>query len=61
MKLDIIGKRKRYFIISLVAMVLVLLITIVIGPKLDIQFKGGSIATYSYTGEITPEAFEKTL
>lgn len=61
MKLDIIGKRKRYFIISLVAMVLVLLITIVIGPKLDIQFKGGSIATYSYTGEITPEAFEKTV
>lgn len=61
MKLDIIGKRKRYFIISLVAMVLVLLITIVIGPRLDIQFKGGSIATYSYTGEITPEAFEKTV
>ena len=61
MKLDIIGKRKRYFIISLIAMVLVLLITIVIGPKLDIQFKGGSIATYSYTGEITPEAFEKTV
>ena len=61
MKLDIIGKRKRYFIISLVAMVLVLPITIVIGPKLDIQFKGGSIATYSYTGEITPEAFEKTV
>ncbi len=61
MKLDIIGKRKRYFIISLVAMALVLLITIVIGPKLDIQFKGGSIATYSYTGEITPEAFEKTV
>lgn len=61
MKLDIIGKRKRYFIISLVAMVLVLLITIVVGPKLDIQFKGGSIATYSYTGEITPEAFEKTV
>ena len=61
MKLDIIGKRKRYFIISLIAMVLVLLITIVIGPKLDIQFKGGSIATYSYTGVITPEAFEKTV
>ncbi len=61
MKLDIIGKRKRYFIISLIAMALVLLLTIVIGPKLDIQFKGGSIATYSYSGEITPDAFEKTV
>lgn len=61
MKLDIIGKRKRYFIISLIAMALVLLVTIVIGPKLDIQFKGGSIATYSYSGEITPDAFEKTV
>lgn len=61
MKLDIIGKRKRYFIISLIAMALVLLVTIVIGPKLDIQFKGGSIATYSYSGEIAPDAFEKTV
>ena len=61
MKLDIIGKRKIYFTISLVALALVLLVSIVIGPKMDIQFKGGSIATYSYTGEIAPADFEKTV
>ncbi len=61
MKLNIIGKRKLFFTISIVAMVCVLLITIFIGPKLDIQFKGGSIATYSYTGNLTPEEFGKTV
>ena len=61
MKLDIIGKRKIFFGISIVALVLVLIITIVVGPKLDIQFKGGSIATYTYTGDITPDEFGKTV
>ena len=61
MKLDIIGKRKLFFTISIVAMVCVLLVTVFIGPKLDIQFKGGSIATYSYTGELSPDDFDKTV
>lgn len=61
MKLDIIGKRKLFFTISIAAMALVLLVSIIIGPKLDIQFKGGSIATYSYTGEISADDFDKTV
>lgn len=61
MKLDVIGKRKLFFTISAVAMVLVVLANIVIGPKMDIQFKGGSIATYSYTGDITPDNFKKSV
>lgn len=61
MKLDVIGKRKLFFTISAVAMVLVVLASIVIGPKMDIQFKGGSIATYSYTGDITPDNFKKSV
>ena len=43
MKLDIIGKRKIFFGISIVALVLVLIITIVVGPKLDIQFKAARL------------------
>ena len=54
MNLNIIGKRKIFFTISIVAMALVLLVTIFVGPTLDIEFKGGSIATYSYTGEVDP-------
>lgn len=61
MKLDIIGKRKLFFTISIAAMALVLLVSIIIGPKLDIQFKGGSIATYSYAGEISADDFDKTV
>lgn len=61
MNLNIIGKRKIFFTISIVAMALVLLVTIFVGPTLDIEFKGGSIATYSYTGEVDPAGFEKTV
>ena len=39
MNLNIIGKRKIFFTISIVAMVLVLLVTIFVGPTLDIEFK----------------------
>ena len=59
--MNIIGKRKIFFTISIVAMALVLLVTIFVGPTLDIEFKGGSIATYSYTGEVDPAGFEKTV
>ena len=59
MNLNIIGKRKIFFTISIVAMALVLLVTIFVGPTLDIEFKGGSIATYSYTGEVDPAGFER--
>lgn len=61
MNLNIIGKRKIFFTISIVAMALVLLVTIFVGPTLDIEFKGGSIATYSYTGELDPADFKKTV
>ena len=54
MKLDIIGKRKIFFGISIVALVLVLIITIVVGPKLDIQFKGCLLYTSFSVPEDSP-------
>ncbi len=49
---DIIGKRKIFFIISSAILVLTVLLSFILGVKLDIEFVGGSMATYSYTGEI---------
>lgn len=58
---DFVGKRKTFFSISVALIVLVGVLTLVIGPKLDIQFKGGSIATYSYTGELDKDQFEQVV
>ena len=59
------GKRKTFFIISIVILACALLSTFIFGIQLDIQFKGGSIITYSHTGNIDKnevQAFiEKTI
>lgn len=49
---DIIGKRKIFFIISSAILVITVAASFILGVELDIEFTGGSMATYSYTGEI---------
>ena len=39
--------KKIYFTISIVLLVVGILASIIIGPKLDIQFAGGSMILYS--------------
>lgn len=55
--IDFIGHRKIYFIISAVMVAVSILSTFVLGADLDIQFKGGTIITYVYDGEIDGNAF----
>ncbi len=50
---DYVGKRKIFVIISAAVILLTVVCTFVLGVKVDIRFKGGSMLTYSYTGEIT--------
>ena len=54
------GNRKIYFTISAVLIAVSILSTFVFGAKLDIQFKGGTIITYIYDGDIDESNFEKT-
>lgn len=49
---DFIGKRKIFFSISCTLIALIALISVVFGVEMDIQFKGGTIITYSYDGTI---------
>lgn len=49
---NIIGNRKIFFIISSAIVLIAILASFIFGVKLDIEFAGGSMATYSYTGEI---------
>ncbi len=49
---DFYGNRKKFFTLSSILMVLVLLSCFIFGVHVSIEFKGGTIATYSYTGTI---------
>lgn len=57
-KFDFVGNKKLYFIISAVAIAVSILSTFIFGANLDIQFKGGTILTYVYDGELDQSAFE---
>lgn len=56
---DFVGKKKIYFIGSLCVIALVIISSLVFGVELDVQFKGGSIITYSYTEGVDLDEVEK--
>jgi len=58
---DFVGKRKIFYIISCALLAVALVFSFVFGVNLDIQFKGGTIATYSYEGELDTDAFAGTV
>lgn len=51
-EMDFYGHRKIYYIVSLCLIALAIVYAVVFGVKVDIQFTGGTIATYSYDGEL---------
>ena len=58
---DFVGKRKIFYIISCALLAVAVVFSLVFGVNLDIQFKGGTIANYSYQGELDLDAFAKTV
>ena len=61
MKFDFIKNRKIYFIISIAIIVVTLAISLIFGVNLDIEFKGGTIITYSYEGSVDKAGFESAI
>lgn len=58
---DFVGKRKIFVIISCCVFALTLIFSFVLGVDVDIRFKGGTMVTYSYTGEVDTNAIAKTV
>lgn len=50
---DFYGTRKVFFVISALLIVLVLLGCFIFGVKVSIEFKGGTLATYAYSGSVS--------
>lgn len=53
---DVVGKRKIFYIISIAVIALAFIFTAVFGMNVAIEFKGGTIISYSYGGTIDENA-----
>lgn len=58
---DFYGKRKIFFSISIGLIALCFIFAIIFGVQLDIQFRGGSLMTYVYEGDVDISAIDTTL
>lgn len=56
--LDIYGKRKLFFIIPAVIAVAALIVALIAGLEVDIEFKGGTLINYSYKGDLDTAALK---
>ena len=53
---DVVGKRKIFYIVSLTVIILSFVFTAIFGMNVAIEFKGGTIISYSYDGSIDENA-----
>lgn len=59
--LNVYGKRKIFYTISCSLVAAFVVLTAVIGLDMALEFKGGTIITYTYEGEIDTAQVEKTV
>ncbi len=57
-KIDFFGKRKVFFGISIALILIGIVCNCIFGVNLDIQFKGGSMISYTYNGTIDESALK---
>lgn len=60
-KIKFYQHRKIYFGISLGLLIIGLLFNLVFGVELDINFRGGALIQYSYTGEVDQETVDQAV
>ena len=58
---DFFASRKIFFCISLGIILIGIVCNFIFGTTLDIQFKGGAIISYEYSGELDKNAFESLV
>lgn len=58
---NFVGKKNIFFAISCIIIAIIIIVSLVFGVPMDVQFKGGSIITYSHTGTIDFEEMESFI
>ncbi len=61
MNFDYVGKKKYFFIFSLTLIALGLVFNIIFGTQMDIQFKGGTMVSYTFQGDINKDEAAKLV
>lgn len=59
--MDFVGKRRIFVIISAALIVLTTAFTFILNVNVDIRFKGGTILTYSYEGDVNVDDIKTTV
>ncbi len=59
--LNVVGKRKIFYCISLCLITLFIVLSLTIKPKVAIECKGGTILTYTYEGDIAVKDVDKVI
>lgn len=59
--IDFVGKFKFFLIVPLVIIIVGVVMNIVSGVSLDINFSGGTKLSYSYTGDVDNDAAKKAI
>ena len=59
--LNFVGRSKIFFGISIAIIVIGIICNFIFGTTLDIQFKGGAIISYSFTGEVDENTLKDTI
>lgn len=57
---DVVGKKKYFYIFSVAVIAIAIILTFVMGINIAIEFKGGTIITYSYNGTINENSVAST-
>lgn len=58
---EFIANRKKFFTFSLILIAVILLCSFIFGVQLDIRFKGGTIFSYSYSGELNFDEVQSSV
>jgi len=59
--IDFVGKKKIFYSISLGIMVIGIIFNFIFGTEMDIQFTGGSMIKYNYSGDIDQDALQTQI
>lgn len=59
--INFIGNRKKFYTFSCALIAIVLVFCGIFGVKMDVEFKGGSMVTLSYEGEVDLNALKSTI
>ena len=59
--INFVGNRKKYYAVSGVLIAVILVFSVVFGVKMDVEFRGGTMLTLSYQGEVDLDAVEQTV